>query len=138
MGISYKILSVIFTSQNLSENIILKILYYLFAILVGYLLFYLIRRKELKNVLEILPKNLKRYTITFSTNKIRTFEWYFWIFVNLVNFYFYLTLNNGIEIYLVMLGSLLVFVTLLITLLMTPVEHSYNHGIIKFESISRK
>lgn len=136
--IVYDMMRHFFQDYDISQQIFLKLILFVFSILVSYGLYRLYLRNCYKKVAgNLLPSN-KRLTLLFKVSNRRSFDYLYLLIINIVILGAYLLINNGTEGVLLVLNSLVTMVWFIICKGMYSVGTFYANKDFILEGIDEK
>lgn len=131
----YDVFQESFIHYNLSQQIFIKILFFIISIALGYIGFYFYLKKMRTIALSRLSLNTQKVKIYFKSDGKRNLLWYTIAFFNLLCFAFYIGVQNGTEGTFLVINGLISFLVFLASFGMPAIGQSYKVGQLIFEKI---
>ena len=135
--VSYDALKELFIHNNISEQILLKLLLFSISMLISYFAAVISLRLAHKKAEKWIPKNSNKYTVTFTTIKKSNGGVYPFIGLILLCLLFFLCLNNGTEGAFLVINGIVSLFFFMFTLGSFKIAHPYKHGQIEVEKIEK-
>ena len=137
--VSYDALKKLFIHNNISEQILLKLLLFAISMLISYFAILISLKLSHKKADKWIPKNSNKYIVTFTTIQKSNGGAYPFVGAIALCLLFFLGLNNGTEgAFLVINGIVsLFFFFFMFALGSFPVAHLYKHGQIEVKKIEK-
>ena len=135
--VSYDALKELFIHNNISEQILLKLLLFSISMLISYFAAVISLRLAHKKAEKWIPNNANKYMVTFTTTKKSNGGVYPFIGLNLLCLLFFLGLNNGTEGALLVINSILLLGLFTVILGMSPLRESVEKQEIIFDRIEK-
>lgn len=135
--VSYDALKELFIHNNISEQILLKLLLFSISMLISYFAAVISLKLAHKKAEKWLPKNVNKYRITFTTIKKSNGGVYPFIGLNLLCLLFFLGLNNGTEGAFLVVNGIVSLLFFNFSLGSFPVAHLYKHGQVEVKKIEK-
>ena len=135
--VSYDALKNFFIHNNISEQILLKLLLFAISMLISYFAILISLKLSHKKADKWIPKNSNKYTVTFTTIKKSNGGVYPFIGLILLCLLFFLCLNNGTEGAFLVINGIVSLFFFMFTLGSFPIAHLYKHGQVEVEKIEK-
>lgn len=136
--LGYNMIKQYFLKNNVSQQIILKLLLFVFSILISFIVAKIYIENCRKKVCEKLEHNSKKYIATFKVSKKRDFSYYIFLGIFLILLYLFLTINNGTEGALLVVNSIVAFLFFIGLLGLFPIELFHKRKVFVLEKIEEK
>ncbi|MBM7642774.1 hypothetical protein [Streptococcus loxodontisalivarius] len=137
--IGYDMLKRFFINYDVSQQVMLKLFLFVISMIIPYFIIWNSLRVAHQKAAERLPRNSRKYMMTFKTNGKRDLGAYIILLLNLICLLFFLYLNNGYEGALLVINGIITLPLYLYTWTMSPISSSYKNGALvveKFEEIN--
>lgn len=121
--------------NNVQQEMILKLAMYIFSFVFAYLGTKFVINYSRKKVSNEIPRQATKYIAVFNSVKKRQFGYYFFIALNALLFYFYMTSSLDVSGSILILNSMVALVLFLSWLAMFPMDTLYKHKYFTLESI---
>ena len=135
--VSYDALKKLFIHNNISEQILLKLLLFAISMLISYFVIWNSLRKAHKIAAERLPKESKKVRLTLRTTKRRELTGYIFLFLNLACLLFFLMLNDSEEGAILVINGIISLALFLSVWTMPPISFSYRNKFLTVEKIEK-
>ena len=135
--VSYDALKELFIHNNISEQILLKLLLFSISMLISYFAAVISLRLAHKKAEKWIPNNANKYIVTFTTTKKSNGGVYPFIGLNLLCLLFFLGLNNGTEGAFLVINGIVSLLFFNFALGSFPIAHLYKHGLVEVEKIEK-
>ena len=130
--VGYDVLKRLFIQNNLSEQVLLKLLLFAISMLISYFAILISLKLAHKKADKWIPKNSRKYTVTFTTIKKSNGGVY-----PLVGALFFLGLNNGTEGAFLVINGIVSLFFFMFTLGSYPIAYPYKQGQIAVKKIEK-
>ena len=132
----YRIGAGIFRYYSISQNLHLKILFFLLSILLAFVIYRFILWRSRKEIARRLTPNRPKYKIVFrNVKKQRQFHAYVFLVPIFIVFGIYMKIHNGTEAGLLFVNGMLAYLYIWIESGSIPLEYAYRKGRIEFERL---
>ena len=121
--------------NNVQQEMILKLAMYIFSFVFAYLGTKFVINYSRKKVSNEIPRQATKYIAVFNAVKKRQFGYYFFIALNALLFYFYMTSSIDASGSILILNSMVALVLFLSWLAMFPMDTLYKNKYFTLESI---
>ena len=135
--IGYDVIKRLFIKNNLSEQVLLKLLLFAISMLISYFAILISLKVAHKKADKWIPQNSNKYTVTFTTIKKSNGGVYLFLGLNLLCLLFFLGLNNGTEGAFLVINGIVSLFFFMFALGSFPVAHLYKHGQIEVKKIEK-
>ena len=135
--VSYDALKKLFIHNNISEQILLKLLLFAISMLISYFAILISLNLSHKKAEKWIPKNANKHIVTFTTIKKSNGGVYLFLGLNLLCLLFFLGLNNGTEGAFLVINGIVSLFFFMFALGSFPVAHLYKHGQIEVKKIEK-
>lgn len=126
----------IFRYYNISQNLHLKILFFLLTILLAFVIYRFILWRSRKEIARRLTPNRPKYKIVFrNVKKQRQFHAYLFLIPIFMMFGFYMNTHDGTEACFLYINGMLAYLYIWIESGSIPLEYAYRKGRIEFERL---
>ena len=136
--VGYDVIKRLFIKNNLSEQVLLKLLLFAISMLISY--FAILISLKVANIKaeKWISKNSHKYTVTFKTIKKSNGGVYPLVGAILICLLFFLGENNGTEGAFLVINGIISLFFFMFTLGSFPIAHPYKHGQIVVENIEEQ
>ena len=135
--VSYDALNKFFIHNNISEQILLKLLLFAISMLISYFAILISLKVAHKKADKWIPKNSHKYTVTFTTIQKSNGGVYPFVGAIALCLLFFLGLNNGTEGAFLVINGIISLFFFMFTLGSFPIAHLYKHGQVEVEKIEK-
>lgn len=135
--IGYDVIKRLFIKNNLSEQVLLKLLLFAISMLISYFAILISLKVAHKKADKWIPKNSHKYTVTFTTIKKSNGGVYPLVGAIFICLLFFLGLNNGTEGAFLVINGIVSLFFFMFALGSFPVAHLYKHGQIEVKKIEK-
>jgi len=135
--VSYDALKKFFIHNNISEQILLKLLLFAISMLISYFAILISLKLSHNKADKWIPQNSNKYTVTFTTIKKSNGGVYPLVGAIALCLLFFLGLNNGTEGAFLVINGIISLFFFMFTLGSFPIAHPYKHGQIEVEKIEK-
>ena len=136
--VGYDIIKRLFIKNNLSEQVLLKLLLFAISMLISYFAILISLKVAHIKAEKWIPKNSHKYTVTFTTIKKSNGGVYPLVGAILICLLFFLGENNGTEGAFLVINGIISLFFFMFTLGSFPIAHPYTHGQIVVENIEEQ
>ena len=135
--VSYDALKELFIHNNISEQILLKLLLFAISMLISYFAILISLKLSHKKADKWIPKNSNKYIVTFTTIQKSNGGVYPFVGAIALCLLFFIGLNNGTEGAFLVINGIVSLFFFMFTLGSFPIAHPYKHGQIEVEKIEK-
>ena len=135
--VSYDALKELFIHNNISEQILLKLLLFAISMLISYFAILISLKLSHKKADKWIPQNSNKYMVTFTTIQKSNGGVYPLVGAIALCLLFFLGLNNGTEGAFLVINGIVSLFFFMFALGSFPVAHLYKHGQIEVEKIEK-
>ena len=135
--ISYDALKKFFIYNNISEQILLKLLLFAISMLISYFAILISLKLSHNKADKWIPQNSNKYTVTFTTIQKSNGGVYPFVGAIALCLLFFLGLNNGTEGAFLAINGIVSLFFFMFTLGSFPISHLYNHSQVEVEKIEK-
>ena len=135
--VSYDALKELFIHNNISEQILLKLLLFAISMLISYFAILISLKFSHKKADKWIPKNSNKYIVTFKTIQKSNGGVYPFVGAIALCLLFFLGLNNGTEGGFLVINGIISLFFFMFTLGSFPIAQPYKHGQIEVEKIEK-
>lgn len=135
--VSYDALKKFFIHNNISEQILLKLLLFAISMLISYFAILISLKLSHKKADKWIPQNSNKYIVTFTTIQKSNGGVYPLVGAIALCLLFFLGLNNGTEGAFLVINGIVSLFFFMFTLGSFPIAHLYKHGQIEVEKIEK-
>ena len=135
--IGYDVIKRLFIKNNLSEQVLLKLLLFAISMLISYFAILISLKLSHKKADKWIPNNANKYIVTFTTTKKSNGGVYPFIGLNLLCLLFFLGLNNGTEGAFLVINGIVSLFFFMFTLGSYPIAYPYKQGQIVVKKIEK-
>ena len=135
--IGYDVIKRLFIKNNLSEQVLLKLLLFVISMLISYFAILISLKVSHIKAEKWIPKNSHKYTVTFTTIKKSNGGVYPLVGAILICLLFFLGENNGTEGAFLVINGIISLFFFMFTLGSFPIAFPYKHGQIVVEKIEK-
>ena len=135
--VSYDALNKFFIHNNISEQILLKLLLFAISMLISYFAILISLKLSHKKADKWIPQNSNKYTVTFTTIQKSNGGVYPFVGAIALCLLFFLGLNNGTEGAFLVINGIISLFFFMFTLGSFPIAHLYKHGQVEVEKIEK-
>ena len=135
--VSYDALKELFIHNNISEQILLKLLLFAISMLISYFAILISLKFSHKKADKWIPKNSNKYIVTFKTIQKSNGGVYPFVGAIALCLLFFLGLNNGTEGGFLVINGIISLFFFMFTLGSFPIAHLYKHGQVEVEKIEK-
>ena len=136
--VGYDVLKRLFIQNNLSEQVLLKLLLFAISMLISYFAILISLKVAHKKADKWIPKNSRKYTVTFTTIKKSNGGVYPLVGAIFICLLFFLGLNNGTEGAFLVINGIVCLFFFMFTLGSYPIALPYKQGQIVLEKIEEQ
>lgn len=136
--VGYDVIKRLFIKNNLSEQVLLKLLLFAISILISYIAILISLKVAHIKAEKWIPKNSHKYTVTFTTIKKSNGGVYPLAGAILICLLFFLGENNGTEGAFLVINGIISLFFFMFTLGSFPIAFPYKHGQIVLENIEEQ
>ena len=126
--VSYDVLHKYFIHNNISEQILLKLLLFAISLLISYFAILISLKLSHNKADKWIPQNSNKYTVTFTTIQKSNGGVYPFVGAIALCLLFFLGLNNGTEGAFLVINGIISLFFFMFTLGSFPIAHLYKHG----------
>ena len=135
--VSYDVLKELFIHNNISEQILLKLLLFAISMLISYFAILISLKLSHNKADKWIPQNSNKYTVTFTTIKKSNGGVYPLVGAIALCLLFFLGLNNGTEGAFLVINGIISLFFFMFTLGSFPIAHFYKHGQVEVKKIEK-
>ena len=135
--VSYDALNKFFIHNNISEQILLKLLLFAISMLISYFAILISLKLSHKKADKWIPQNSNKYTVTFTTIQKSNGGVYPFVGAIALCLLFFLGLNNGTEGAFLVINGIISLFFFMFTLGSFPIAHLYKHGQVEVKKIEK-
>ena len=135
--VSYDALKELFIHNNISEQILLKLLLFAISMLISYFAILISLKFSHKKADKWIPKNSNKYIVTFKTIQKSNGGVYPFVGAIALCLLFFLGLNNGTEGAFLAINGIVSLFFFMFTLGSFPISHLYKHSQVEVEKIEK-
>ena len=135
--VSYDVLHKYFIHNNISEQILLKLLLFAISLLISYFAILISLKLSHKKADKWIPQNSNKYTVTFTTIQKSNGGVYPFVGAIALCLLFFLGLNNGTEGAFLVINGIISLFFFMFTLGSFPIAHLYKHGQVEVKKIEK-
>ena len=135
--VSYDALNKFFIHNNISEQILLKLLLFAISMLISYFAILISLKLSHKKADKWIPQNSNKYTVTFTTIQKSNGGVYPFVGAIALCLLFFLGLNNGTEGAFLVINGIVSLFFFMFTLGSFPIAHFYKQGQVGVEKIEK-
>ena len=135
--VSYDVLHKYFIHNNISEQILLKLLLFAISLLISYFAILISLKLSHNKADKWIPQNSNKYTVTFTTIQKSNGGVYPLVGAIALCLLFFLGLNNGTEGAFLVINGIVSLFFFMFALGSFPVAHLYKHGQIEVKKIEK-
>ena len=135
--VSYDALNKFFIHNNISEQILLKLLLFAISMLISYFAILISLKLSHNKADKWIPQNSNKYTVTFTTIQKSNGGVYPFVGAIALCLLFFLGLNNGTEGAFLVINGIISLFFFMFTLGSFPIAHLYKHGQVEVEKIEK-
>ena len=135
--VSYDALKELFIHNNISEQILLKLLLFAISMLISYFAILISLKFSHKKADKWIPKNSNKYIVTFKTIQKSNGGVYPFVGAIALCLLFFLGLNNGTEGAFLVINGIISLFFFMFTLGSFPIAHLYKHGQVEVKKIEK-
>ena len=135
--VSYDALKKFFIHNNISEQILLKLLLFAISMLISYFAILISLKLSHKKADKWIPQNSNKYIVTFTTIQKSNGGVYPLVGAIALCLLFFLGLNNGTEGAFLVINGIVSLFFFMFTLGSFPIAHLYKHGQVEVEKIEK-
>lgn len=135
--ISYDALKKFFIYNNISEQILLKLLLFAISMLISYFAILISLKLSHNKADKWIPQNSNKYTVTFTTIQKSNGGVYPFVGAIALCLLFFLGLNNGTEGAFLAINGIVSLFFFMFTLGSFPISHLYKHSQVEVEKIEK-
>ena len=135
--VSYDVLHKYFIHNNISEQILLKLLLFAISLLISYFAILISLKLSRNKADKWIPQNSNKYTVTFTTIQKSNGGVYPFVGAIALCLLFFLGLNNGTEGAFLVINGIISLFFFMFTLGSFPIAHLYKHGQVEVEKIEK-
>ena len=135
--VSYDVLHKYFIHNNISEQILLKLLLFAISMLISYFAILISLKLSHNKADKWIPQNSNKYTVTFTTIQKSNGGVYPFVGAIALCLLFFLGLNNGTEGAFLVINGIISLFFFMFTLGSFPIAHLYKHGQVEVEKIEK-
>ena len=135
--VSYDALNKFFIHNNISEQILLKLLLFAISMLISYFAILISLKLSHKKADKWMPQNSNKYTVTFTTIQKSNGGVYPFVGAIALCLLFFLGLNNGTEGAFLVINGIISLFFFMFTLGSFPIAHLYKHGQVEVKKIEK-
>ena len=135
--VSYDALKKFFIHNNISEQILLKLLLFAISMLISYFAILISLKLSHNKADKWIPQNSNKYTVTFTTVQKSNGGVYPFVGAIALCLLFFLGLNNGTEGAFLVINGIVSLFFFMFTLGSFPIAHLYKHGQVEVKKIEK-
>ena len=135
--VSYDALKELFIHNNISEQILLKLLLFAISMLISYFAILISIKLSHKKADKWIPQNSNKYIVTFTTIQKSNGGVYPLVGAIALCLLFFLGLNNGTEGAFLVINGIVSLFFFMFTLGSFPIAHFYKQGQVEVEKIEK-
>ena len=135
--VSYDALKELFIHNNISEQILLKLLLFAISMLISYFAILISLKLSHKKEDKWIPQNSNKYMVTFTTIQKSNGGVYPLVGAIALCLLFFLGLNNGTEGAFLVINGIVSLFFFMFTLGSFPIAHFYKQGQVEVEKIEK-
>ena len=135
--VSYDALKELFIHNNISEQILLKLLLFAISMLISYFAILISLKLSHKKADKWIPQNSNKYMVTFTTIQKSNGGVYPLVGAIALCLLFFLGLNNGTEGAFLVINGIVSLFFFMFTLGSFPIAHFYKQGQVEVEKIEK-
>lgn len=135
--VSYDALKKFFIHNNISEQILLKLLLFAISMLISYFAILISLKLSHNKADKWIPQNSNKYTVTFTTIQKSNGGVYPLVGAIALCLLFFLGLNNGTEGAFLVINGIVSLFFFMFTLGSFPIAHFYKHGQVEVKKIEK-
>ena len=135
--VSYYALKELFIHNNISEQILLKLLLFAISMLISYFAILISLKLSHKKADKWIPQNSNKYMVTFTTIQKSNGGVYPLVGAIALCLLFFLGLNNGTEGAFLVINGIVSLFFFMFTLGSFPIAHFYKQGQVEVEKIEK-
>ena len=135
--VSYDALNKFFIHNNISEQILLKLLLFAISMLISYFAILISLKLSHNKADKWIPQNSNKYTVTFTTIQKSNGGVYPFVGAIALCLLFFLGLNNGTEGAFLVINGIVSLFFFMFTLGSFPIAHLYKHGQVEVKKIEK-
>ena len=135
--VSYDALNKFFIHNNISEQILLKLLLFAISMLISYFAILISLKLSHNKADKWIPQNSNKYTVTFTTIQKSNGGVYPFVGAIALCLLFFLGLNNGTEGAFLVINGIISLFFFMFTLGSFPIAHLYKHGQVEVKKIEK-
>ena len=135
--VSYDALKKFFIHNNISEQILLKLLLFAISMLISYFAILISLKLSHNKADKWIPQNSNKYTVTFTTIQKSNGGVYPFVGALALCLLFFLGLNNGTEGAFLVINGIVSLFFFMFTLGSFPIAHLYKHGQVEVKKIEK-
>ena len=135
--VSYDALKKFFIHNNISEQILLKLLLFAISMLISYFAILISLKLSHNKADKWIPQNSNKYTVTFTTIQKSNGGVYPFVGAIALCLLFFLGLNNGTEGAFLVINGIISLFFFMFTLGSFPIAHLYKHGQVEVKKIEK-
>ena len=135
--VSYDALKKFFIHNNISEQILLKLLLFAISMLSSYFAILISLKLSHNKADKWIPQNSNKYTVTFTTIQKSNGGVYPFVGAIALCLLFFLGLNNGTEGAFLVINGIVSLFFFMFTLGSFPIAHLYKHGQVEVKKIEK-
>ena len=135
--VSYDVLHKYFIHNNISEQILLKLLLFAISMLISYFAILISLKLSHNKADKWIPQNSNKYTVTFTTIQKSNGGVYPFVGAIALCLLFFLGLNNGTEGAFLVINGIVSLFFFMFTLGSFPIAHLYKHGQVEVKKIEK-
>ena len=135
--VSYDALKKFFIHNNISEQILLKLLLFAISMLISYFAILISLKLSHNKADKWIPQNSNKYTVTFTTIQKSNGGVYPFVGAIALCLLFFLGLNNGTEGAFLVINGIVSLFFFMFTLGSFPIAHLYKHGQVEVKKIEK-
>ena len=135
--VSYDALKKFFIHNNISEQILLKLLLFAISMLISYFAILISLKLSHKKADKWIPQNSNKYIVTFTTIQKSNGGVYPLVGAIALCLLFFLGLNNGTEGAFLVINGIVSLFFFMFTLGSFPIAHLYKHSQVEVENIEK-
>lgn len=135
--VSYDALKELFIHNNISEQILLKLLLFAISMLISYFAILISLKLSHKKADKWIPQNSNKYIVTFTTIQKSNGGVYPLVGAIALCLLFFLGLNNGTEGAFLVINGIVSLFFFMFTIGSFPIAHFYKQGQVEVEKIEK-
>ena len=135
--VSYDALKKFFIHNNISEQILLKLLLFAISMLISYFAILISLKLSHNKADKWIPQNSNKYTVTFTTIQKSNGGVYPFVGAIALCLLFFLGLNNGTEGAFLVINGIVSLFFFMFTLGSFPIAHLFKHGQVEVKKIEK-